>query len=151
MPPPVAPSALMGFVVKETTDGTTDTQWVWYSQRLQRKPVRRVVYKTPTGEISQDVKWVDWTQEGETIKAYGRTWIGCHKCTIARPIAAQGISAITRLNERFGGDKGFDFGSVVVMVNGRYGITTNLTDEVTGNTLLIQNGFIKVQTKEGEE
>ena len=54
----------------------TDTQWVWYSHRLTRKPIRRVVYKTPTGEFSQNVEWVNWNADGETIKAYGRTWQG---------------------------------------------------------------------------
>ena len=151
IPPPSTPLSLMGFVVKEETDGFTDTQWVWYSRALLRKPIRRVVYKTPSGEISQNVEWVDWSTEGETVTAYGRTWSGCHRCTIQRPTAARGVSAVSRLNEVFGGESGFDFGSVVVTVGGKVGITTNLTDAVTGTTLNIQNGFIKVQSKETAE
>lgn len=151
VPPPSAPAALMGFVVKESTDGTTDTQWVWYSHRLARKTIRRVVYKTPTGEFSQDVEWENWTAEGETIEAYGRTWYGCHKCTIPRPKAAQGISAVSRLNEVFGGAIGFDFGGVAVLVGGRLAITTNLVNAATGETMRIENGFIKTITKEIEE
>ena len=150
LPPPKAPTALMGFVVKEETDGYTDTQWVWYSQALARKPIRRVVYKTPSGDVSQNVEWVDWSKAGETISALGRVWEGCHKCTIPRPAAARGVAAITRLNERFGGANGFDFGSIVVMANGKPGITTNLTDAATGSTLIIENGFIVTKTKEGE-
>ena len=150
IPPPTAPAALMGFIVKQTTDGITDTQWVWYSHRLTRKPIRRVVYKTPSGEFSQNVEWVNWNADGETIKAYGRTWQGCHKCTVPRPKAAQGISAVSRLNEVFGGDSGFDFGGVLVMVNGRPAITTNLVNAATGETMRIDNGFIKNITKENE-
>ena len=149
LPPPDAPQSLMGFVVKETTDGVTDTQWVWYSHRLERKPIRRVVYRTYKGDVSQNAEWVNWNAEGETITAYGRTWQGCHKCTIVRPMAARGVSAVTRQNEVFGGESGFDFGSVVVMVRGKVGITTNLTDAAT--TLTIKNGFIQIQPKDGEK
>ena len=151
IPPPTAPASLMGFIVKQETDGTTDTQWVWYSHRLTRKPVRRVVYKTPTGEFSQNVTWETWKADGETIKAYGRTWQGCHKCTIPRPKAAQGISAVTRLNEVFGGSSGFDFGGILVMVGGRAAITTNLVNAATGETMRIDNGFIKTVAKEVQD
>jgi hypothetical protein len=151
IPPPTAPAALMGFIVKQETDGKTDTQWVWYSHRLTRKPIRRIVYKTPSGEYSQNVEWVNWNADGETIEAYGRTWQGCHKCTIPRPKAAQGISAVSRLNEVFGGDSGFDFGGILVTVNGRPSITTNLVNAATGETMRIDNGFIKPITKEATE
>ena len=150
IPPPIQPKSLMGCVVKEETDGTTDTQWVWYSHRLVRKPIRRVVYRTPTGEISQNVDWVDWDPDGETVSAYGRTWQGCHKCTILRPVAARGISAVSRLNEVFGGASGFDFGSVIVTVGGKVGITTNIVDETTGAKLSIRNGFVQPTSKESE-
>ncbi|MBO7236659.1 MAG: hypothetical protein J6V45_01075 [Kiritimatiellae bacterium] len=151
IPPPQLPKSLMGFVVKESTDGVTDTQWVWYSQTLKRKPVRHVVYRTPTGDISQNAEWVDWTEAGETISAYGRTWSSCHKCTIARPAAARNITAVSRLNEVFGDKNGFDFGGVVVFVADKPAVTTNLVNSVTGETLVIQNGFIKKQTKEADE
>jgi hypothetical protein len=151
LPPPDSPQSLMGFVVKEETDGATDTQWVWYSHRLDRKPIRRVVYRTAGGDISQNAEWVNWDVDGEMVSAYGRTWQRCHKCTIIRPKAAQGISAVTRQNEVFGGASGFDFGSVIVTVGGRPGITTNLTDAATGATLHIVNGFIKTPTKEAAE
>lgn len=151
IPPPLLPKSLMGFVVKESTDGVTDTQWVWYSQTLKRKPVRHVVYRTPTGDISQSAEWVDWTEAGETISAYGRTWSGCHKCTIARPTAARNVTAVSRLNEVFGDKNGFDFGGLVVIVDDKPAVTTNLVNSVTGETLVIQNGFIKKQTKEADE
>lgn len=151
IPPPVAPAALMGFVVKEISDGTIDTQWVWYSHRLARKPIRRVVYKTPSGEYSQNSEWENWDADGETVEAFGRTWQGCHKCTILRPTSARGISAVSRLNEVFGGDNGFDFGGMAVLVNGRPAITTNLVNAATGETMRIDNGFIKTITKEATE
>lgn len=151
VPPPSAPAALMGFVVKESTDGATDMQWVWYSHRLARKPIRRVVYKTPTGEFSQDVEWENWNADGETIAAFGRVWQGCHKCNIKRPTAARGISAVSRLNEVFGGSSGFDFGGMAVLVNGRHAVTTNLVSKVDGAKLTIENGFFKTITMEIEE
>jgi hypothetical protein len=149
VPPPAAPAALMGFVVQESTDGATDTQYVWYSHRLSRKPIRRVVYKTPSGEFSQDVEWENWNADGETIAAFGRVWRGCHKCTIKRPTAARGISAVSRLNEVFGGSSGFDFGGMAVLVNGRPAVTTNLVSKVDGAKLTIENGFFK-ELKPGE-
>lgn len=148
IPPPTAPASLMGFVVKEETDGTTDTQWVWYSHRLGRKPIRRVVYRTPSGDFSQNVEWVDWNADGETITAHGRTWNGCHKCTVTRPTAARGISAVTRLNEVFGGESGWSFGGVTVTVGGRTAVTTNLVGKTTGRVMIIDNGFLKTETKE---
>ncbi len=151
IPPPAAPSSLMGFVVKETTDGTTDTQWVWYSHALARKPTRHVVYKTPQGEFSQDVEWVDWDGPGEVIYSYGRIWHGCKKCTIPRPTAARGISAVTRLNEAFGDKGGFSFDGMIVTVGGRAAITTNLVNAANGATLLIENGFIKKESLKGTQ
>jgi hypothetical protein len=151
IPPPSAPVSLMGCVVKESTDGIVDTQWVWYSHRLLRKPIRRVVYQTPSGEISQNAEWVDWDADGETLTAYGRTWHGCHKCTIIRPIAARGISAVSRLNEVFGGESGFDFGSLIVTVGGRVGITTNLVNQATGAKISIKNGFFQPTQKDATE
>lgn len=151
IPPPTAPASLMGFVVKESTDGERDTQWVWYSHALARKPIRRVVYITPSGTVSQPAEWVDWAAEGETVTAHGRTWTGCHKCTILRPVAARGISAVTRLNEQFGGDNGFDFGTIIVTVAGRPTVTTNITGRTTGMTISINNGFIKSTAKEASD
>lgn len=149
--PPASPASMMGCVVRETTDGTTDTQWVWYSHRMGRKPIRRVVYQTPSGEYSQNAEWVDWNADGETITAYGRTWTGCHKCTILRPAAARGISAVTRINEVFGGASGWSFGGVVAIVSGRAAVTTNLVGKTTGRVMRIDNGFIKSETKEANE
>jgi hypothetical protein len=151
LPPPSSPASLMGYVVKESTDGDVDTQWVWYSHRLSRKPIRRVVYRTPSGEFSQNAEWVDWSEDGETISAYGRTWQGCHKCTILRPAAARGISAVSRLNEVFGGSSGFDFGSVIVTIGGKAGVTTNLVDAASGVKLSIKNGFFQNTKKDAAE
>lgn len=150
--PPTDPTSLMGLVVKEQTDGVTDTQWVWYSHRLSRKPVRRIVYVTPSGRISQDVTWVDWDADGETITAYGREWSGCHKCTFLRPSSAYGVSAVSRINEVFGNGNGFDFGSVAVTIGGQSAITTNIVGKTTGRVMSIKNGFfVSSNTKEAAE
>lgn len=45
MPPELTRENLTGFVVKETSDGSVDTQWVWYNRSLSLKPNRYVVYE----------------------------------------------------------------------------------------------------------
>ena len=143
IPPQDAPRSLQGYVVKETTDGLVDTQWVWYSQRLEAAPVRRVEYTTPSGTFSQSAKWVNWSVEGETVTANGRAWGGCHRCTVTRPKSAQNLPALTRKNEIFGGANGFDFGSALVTVGGRATFTGEVTNSITGAVLRFDNGILK--------
>lgn len=144
VPPSEAPSSLQGFVVKETTDGVTDTQWVWYSHILPTAPVRRVVYTTPAGKFSQAAKWENWSKDGEDMLAVdGRVWRGCHKCTITRPEAARRIPALSRQNERFGGADGFDFGAALVTVGGRPTFTGTITNDITGEVVRFDNGVHK--------
>lgn len=141
--PQDAPQSLMGYVVKEETDGVTDTQWVWYSQNLAAAPVRHVEYTTPQGTFSQSAEWVSWSADGETLTVNGRTWEGCHKCTIARPKSAQNIPALSRRNEIFGGTNGFDFGAAIVTVSGKAAFTGEVTNDLTGAVLRFDNGILK--------
>ena len=143
IPPPEAPRSLMGYIVKEETDGVTDTQWVWYSERLAAAPVRHVEYTTPAGVFSQSAKWVAWTADGETVAINGRTWEGCHKCTITRPEPARNLPALSRRNETFGGASGFDFGAAIVTVGGKGAFTGEVTNDLTGVVLRFDNGILK--------
>lgn len=147
LPPAEAPASLMGYVVKEETDGVTDVQWVWYSHTLAAPPVRRIEYTTSAGTISQPVTWIGWKNEGETVTANGRTWKGCHKCECVRPASARNVPALSRKNEIFGGVGGFDFGSALVTVSGKATFTGIITNDVTGEVLRFDNGVLK----KGEE
>jgi hypothetical protein len=151
LPPGDAPASLMGYVVKEETDGVVDTQWVWYSQVLAAPPVRRVEYTTPAGVFSQPVTWIDWTQQGETIEVDGREWNGCHKCSIVRPVSAAGVPALTRKNEIFGGKGGFDFGAALVTVGGKAAFTGVITNDDTGAVYKFDNGALKTGEEKHEE
>ena len=143
IPPQESPRSLMGYVVKEETDGITDTQWVWYSERLAAAPVRHVEYTTPAGTFSQAAKWIAWNADGETLTINGRTWKGCHKCTIPRPESAKNLPALSRRNEIFGGANGFDFGAAIVTVGGRGAFTGEVTNDLTGVILRFDNGILK--------
>jgi hypothetical protein len=151
LPPGDAPASLMGYVVKEATDGVIDTQWVWYSHTLAAPPVRRVEYTTPAGVFSQPVTWIGWTQQGETIEVDGREWKGCHKCSVVRPASAAGAPALTRKNEIFGGKGGFDFGAAIVTVGGRPSFTGEVANDETGEVLKYDNGILKMGEAKHEE
>ena len=143
LPPSDTPASLQGYVVKEATSGLVDTQWVWYSQSLAAPPVRRVEYTTPSGVFSQPVTWIDWKNAGETVTVNGRTWNGCHRCEVVRPVAAWDLPALTRKNEIFGGSSGFDFGAALVTVGGKAAFTGVVTNDVTGEVLKFDNGVLK--------
>ena len=151
IPPANSPASLQGFVVKEQTDGVTDTQWVWYSHRLPAAPIRYVEYVTPKGSYSANVQWVSWNADGEDIEVNGRTWKACHRCTVTRPQAARGLPSLTRQNERFGGANGFDFGAAVVTVGGRLTRTGAVTNDITGEVVWFDNGVLKKGEKKDAE
>lgn len=150
--PQSATKALQGYVVKEETDGVTDTQWVWYSHALPAAPIRRVEYVTPSGRFSQSVVWDTWNATGVTVTASnGRVWEGCHRCTVTRPVSARNIPGLTRKNERFGGANGFDFGSALVTVGGRPTRTGSVTNDITGEVWRFDNGVLQTEVKEVDE
>lgn len=127
--PETVRSNCTGFVVKTTTDGTTDTQWVWYNGRFTQKPTRWVEYQ---GDFeTQEVKavWANWQPDGETVTHGGRTWRGCHKCTVARPAFAAGRPCVDLPNERFGNDRtGFNRGDVNILLDDAVPVTGVFTN-----------------------
>lgn len=151
IPPQEGGASLQGYVVQESTDGVTDTQWVWYSHALPVAPVRYVAYTTPGGTYNQSVDWGDWTAEGTNITVNGRTWTGCHRCTITRPQSARNIPGLTGHNERLGGPNGFDFGAAIVTVGGRPTRTGAVTNDITGEVIWFDNGFFMKGEKNASE
>lgn len=126
-----------------SADGKTDTQYVYISCALNRKPVRWVVYEDHGERQAVRAKWVDWTAEGETFTFRGKTWQGVHRCTVERPSFAVGESCLDLPNETWGGDGGMNFGDLVVTVNSTPAYTGYVTNGITGEVIYFDNGFHK--------
>ena len=133
---------LTAYVVKTETDGYTDTQWVWYNRQIALAPNRYVVYETYDRATTNKAAWVNWTN-AVTVVHNGRTWEGCHVCTVTRPTWAQNAACLDLPNERLGGPSGFDFGDMLLTVGGVPAYTGVITNGVTGAVLYFDNGFNK--------
>ena len=140
--PETSRTNLTVYVVKTTTDGVVDTQWVWYNRQIDLEPNRYVVYETHDRAATNKVRWVDWSV-AETVTHNGRTWQGCRRCTVTRPTWAQGESCLDLPNDRLGGANGFDFGDLLITVGGAPAYTGFVTNGVTGAVLYFDNGFCK--------
>ena len=140
--PETSRTNLTAYVVKTETDGTTDTQWVWFNKRLDLEPNRFVVYETYDRAATNKVTWIAWTN-ATTIENNGRTWEGCHVCTVTRPAWARGLPCLDLPNERFGGPGGFEFGDMLITVGGVPAYTGFVTNGVTGAVIYFDNGFLK--------
>lgn len=133
---------LTAFVVKTESDGVTDTQWVWYNRKIDLAPNRFVVYSTFGRAATNKVEWTDWTN-AVTVTHNGRTWEGCHVCTVVRPTWAQGLSCLDLPNDLLGGPSGFDFGDLLLTMGGGPLYTGFVTNGLTGAVLYFDNGFCK--------
>lgn len=140
--PETSRTNLTAYVVKTETDGVTDTQWVWYNRKIDLAPNRYVVYETHDRAATVKVAWENWTN-AVTVVHNGRTWNGCHKCTAARPVWAQGESCLDLPNDKLGGPNGFDFGDILLTMGGAPLYTGFVTNGVTGAVLYFDNGFCK--------
>lgn len=140
--PETSRTNLTAYVVKTETTGIVDTQWVWYNRQIDLAPNRYVVYETHDHAATNKVTWIDW-QTTHTVTHKGRTWQGCHKCTVTRPTWAQGESCLDLPNDRLGGPAGFDFGDLLITIGGVPGYTGFVTNGVTGAVLYFDNGFCK--------
>lgn len=137
-PPETTRSNITGYVAKESSDLTTDYQWVWYNYLFTMKPIRQVAY---CGSVqTQEVKsvWLKadgtegWEPDGISIvDEFGQTWNGCHKCKLVRPTWAQGYRCYSRRNDRIGERGGFSLGDANMTVDGIVpvtGVFTNLVN-----------------------
>ena len=129
-------------VPQSETDGITDTQWVWFNRTIDLEPRRFVVYETYDRASTNKVEWVDWTN-AVTVTHNGRTWEGCHVCTVTRPEWAQGGACLDKPNDTFGGLGGMDFGDLLLTCGNVPLYTGFVTNGVTGQVLYFDNGFNK--------
>jgi len=145
MAPNQSYSNLVSYVVKTVSDGTNDTQYVWYSQELKRPLVRYVKYRYYGGEAAQKAEWVGNFTNTVTVTEGGRTWPNCHVCTVARPSFAIGKTCVDKEpNEVFGGSQGFDFGSMPVLVEGVPAFTGVITNKNnSAKWIRVEGGFVK--------
>ncbi len=133
---------LTAYVVKTETDGLTDTQYVWYNRQIDLAPNRYVVYQSYDRVATNKAEWVNWTN-AVTVVQNGRTWQGCHVCTVLRPTWAQGETCLDLPNETLGGPHGFDFGDMLLTVGGTPAYTGIVSNAVTGAVMYFDNGFYK--------
>lgn len=142
LPPETSRTNLTAYVVKTETDGVTDTQWVWYNREIGLAPNRFVVYETYDRAATNKVTWANWTNT-VTVTHNARTWEGCHVCTVTRPAWAQGVTCLDLPNDRLGGPSGFDFGDLLLTMDGGPLYTGYVTNGLTGAVLYFDNGFLK--------
>ena len=141
--PEMVASNLTGYVVKTTTDGYTDHQWVWYNKVLTLKPNRFITYSYYGGSQKVKAEWVNWTTNGVAVTVDGVTWNGCHECTVARPEFAAGETCLDLPNETWGGDNGIEWGDILLTSRGLPLYTGFVTNGVTGEVWYFDNGFRK--------
>lgn len=139
-------SNLAAYVVHETTDGITDTQYVWYNCELALAPTRYVDYVTSSETNTVKCKWLDWNAAGETITVNGNTWNGVHRCAITRPVALRYEMCRTTKNDTWGSDNGFEFGSMNVFVNGQLAYTGVVSNVEENAVLTFKHGAFMSQT-----
>ena len=130
------------FVVQTTTDGVTDTQWVWCNWDLAIAPNRFVVYQTFGQCTTNKFEWTDWTAK-TNVTVNGRTWQGCRKGKVVRPEWARGKSCLDLPNDRLGGPTGFDFGDMTLTIGGRTPFTGFVTNNISGEVLYFDQGINK--------
>ena len=145
--PETSRTNLTAYVVKTETDGVTDTQWVWYNRQIDLEPSRYVVYETYDRAATNKVTWANWTN-AVTVTHNGRTWEGCHVCSVTRPSWAAGGACLDLPNDRLGGPSGFDFGDLLLTMAGEPLYTGFVTNGVTGAVLYFDNGFCKGSPEE---
>lgn len=134
------PLNLMGEVIDEGTDGTTDWQIVRYSQLLSIAPNRHIEYCYYNTTATVECVWDTWETDSYT-----------HRCTFTRPAALRGVLINSRRHEIIGGTRGFDFGSALVTVDGEPTFTGAWTNKLTGAVHQFRNGVILKDTKEIDE
>lgn len=140
LPPTSAPNNLMGEVVAEGTDGSTDWQVVRYTQHLLIAPNRHIEYRYLNTSATVECVWDKWDEDALE-----------HRCTFKRPAAYKGKLIRSYCHDIFGGAKGFDFGSALVTVDGKPTFTGIWINKLTGAEYVFRNGVIQKQTKEIEE
>lgn len=133
-----SPANLMGHVIDEYYEGGFDYQYVRLTKYISEPPKRQIVYTYPGGSSSAECEWLNWSPAGIKRNGYG----GVHLCRAKRPTALVGASCLTYVKDVFGGDNGFDFGSMTVFVDGSQTVTGVYTTRVSQAVIEIKNGVI---------
>jgi len=141
--PETSRSNLTAYVVKTVTSSGVDRQWVWYNRVLAMKPNRYVTYSYLDQSENVKANWVNWTTNGVSVTVDGKTWDGCHECTVARPSFALGETCIDLPNEVWGGPSGMDFGDMLLTRRGIPHYTGFVTNGISGDVIYFDNGFYK--------
>ena len=134
-----SPANLMGHIVANWFDGTNDWHAVRYSKHIAKAPKRKIHYTTPSGEVTSDCSWINWTSAGITTNGWG----GVHICKAERPADLRNKRIMPIIRDVFGGSNGFDFGSMSVFIDGEPTCTGSFTGLTTRAVLTIDNGVIK--------
>lgn len=140
--PETSRTNLTSYVVKTETSGAVDTQYVWFNKQIDLEPNRFVVYQTHDRCATNKVTWIGW-QSTTNVTYNGRTWEGCHVCTVTRPKWAVGKPCLSKPNDVLGGPRGFDFGDMTLTVGGEPLYTGFVTNGITGEVLYFDNGVNK--------
>lgn len=142
--PETVNSNITGYVVKTETNGSLDHQWVWYDRVLGLKPIRYVTYKYFGGTANVKATWVNWTTNGVDLVIDGKTWSGCHECTVERPAFAVGETCLDLPNEEWGGPNGITWGGMALVWEGTNTYYTGyVTNGITQDVIYFENGFLK--------
>lgn len=134
------------YIAAQTTDGTNDTAWVWFSQELETPPklTRRYWGETETG-------WAEGVfPDGLASPVSTNGFSGCHRVTYERPAFAKGVLLVPDEYLGIGApDRGLSFASAIVTVDGKLtytGLLTNSVSVVSGtnvyNVVTVDNGVI---------
>jgi hypothetical protein len=132
------------YIPKQTTDGTTDSVWYYFSNKLKLPPKIQRRYRNGESTVFVDGKWKNYDADGGTTitDKEGVAWSGCQLCEFKRPSWAVGFPSRPNKHPVLGHPtSGLDFAGAVVYVDG----VQTLTGYVTNGTerLYFDNGVYK--------
>jgi hypothetical protein len=131
------------YIPKQTTDGTTDSVWYYFSHELKQPPKIQRRYRNGESTVFVEGVWKNYSTDGTTITdAQGIAWHGCNLCEFARPAFAVGYPSRPNRHPVLGHPtSGLDFAGATVYVDG----VQTLTGYVTNGTerIYFDNGVYK--------
>lgn len=145
------------FVVSNTYDSARnrDCLWLYFSREMPMKPAMSMPYiyesgfttNRVTGAFSvADVAGSHWTNTVSITRF--RDYLGnpivyekCHPCWFVRPVALQGVPIFLYRHGSFGSrERGLEWGSLAVNVDGTPTFTGEITNAVDGTVAVFSNG-----------
>lgn len=129
---------LTGVVVAEGMEGDLAWQDVKYSQYLKIAPNRTIKYMYLDTVATVPCEWAEWDESNLV-----------HRCYFTPPAIASGKIVRSYLHDIIGGEKGFDFGSALVLVDGTPTFTGVWTNTLDGTIHTFKNG-VKIKSTEAQ-